>query len=330
MRKISVYIATSIDGYIARRDHALDWLERVGGFDEDYGFKEFIQSVDTVILGRKTYEIASTVADWPYKGKKLLVLSRTLTNVREGAEVTTLEKLALPQNHIWVDGGSTLSQFLNLGLVDEIIISTIPIILGSGISLFQNLLSEKSCQLLSCKSYKSGLVQTHYKVLRFSFRHVDASYRYLIHEWLKEPHVAEWFYGQGLENTINHLDDFLKGEAKAQYWLGFDGTKPIAFFITSNVEKPHDEWTHWSLTDGKTITLDMLIGDKDYLGKGLATQLIEEFLSTHFASVKEVLIDPEASNKKAVHVYQKAGFTIIAEFIPSHSPNLHYMMRKSC
>src|ERR1700674_5599385 len=79
---ISIYIATSIDGYIARKDNSLDWLDRVGGFDEDYGYQKLLHSIDALIIGRKTCEVATTVAD-PYPGKRVIVLSNSLDSVRE-------------------------------------------------------------------------------------------------------------------------------------------------------------------------------------------------------------------------------------------------------
>lgn len=164
------------------------------------------------------------------------------------------------------------------------------------------------------------------KPFRFNFKPVDPAHRSLVHHWLILPHAAEWFYGQGLQNTINHLDDFLNGKSAGQYWLGFDGDHPFAFLITSNVEKPTDELSCWCSEDGSAITLDILIGDTSYLGKGLGSILIKEFLLSQFPHVSEVLIDPEATNQRAVHVYQKAGFKILSEFIPSHSPHPHYMM----
>jgi GNAT superfamily N-acetyltransferase len=165
--------------------------------------------------------------------------------------------------------------------------------------------------------------------LRFHFQHVDAEHRSLVHNWLKMPHAAEWFYGQGLKNTIERLDEFLQGASNAQYWLAFDQGRPFAFLITSSVHKPDDALSRWCIEDGPAITLDMLIGDTDYLGRGLSVLLIKEFLLSQFPKIVEVLIDPEASNSRAIHVYQKAGFKILEEFIPSHSPNLHCMMRLS-
>lgn len=162
---------------------------------------------------------------------------------------------------------------------------------------------------------------------QFNFKPVDKKHRSLVHRWLLEPHVAEWFYGKGLENTFKHLDEFLEGSSESQYWIGYDKEIPFAFFITSFVDKPNDLLTQYCIKEGQAITLDLLIGETTYLGKGLAHVLIQEFILNQFPDATEVLIDPEASNTKAIHVYKKAGFTILKEFIPSHSPNLHYMMR---
>lgn len=169
---VSIYIAVSIDGYIARQDGGLDWLDRVGGFDEDYGFQKLMESIDAVVLGRKTYEVASTVPD-PYPGKRVIVLSRSLDSVKAGMELyggdLTELRIKLQKEgikHLWVDGGSTISQFLSLQLVDEMTLSVIPIILGSGIPLFHVLSKEIPCRLISSQSYRSGLVQLHYAILK--------------------------------------------------------------------------------------------------------------------------------------------------------------------
>ncbi len=161
---------------------------------------------------------------------------------------------------------------------------------------------------------------------RFHFKPVDKAHRLLVHEWLKQPHAAEWFYGKGLQNTINHLDAFLEGDSCGQYWLGYDQNRPFTFLITSHVQKPHDELSHWCRFDGEAITLDIIIGETDYLGKGFSQTLIREFLLSQFSHVAEVLIDPEATNTRAIHVYKKAGFTVLGQFIPSHNPHPHYMM----
>lgn len=168
--QLLVYIACSIDGYIAREDGGLDWLDRVGGFDEDYGFKQFLDSVDALIIGRKTYEVATTVPD-PYPGKRVVVLSNGLDSVKEGMELYRGDLLTLVgQLHrdgfkrVWVDGGSTISQFLALKLVDTMTLSIIPVVLGSGIPLFHVVGRELPCRLLTAQGYPSGLAQLKYEL----------------------------------------------------------------------------------------------------------------------------------------------------------------------
>lgn len=169
--KISVYIATSIDGYIARKDGNIDWLQYGHTGDEDYGFKKFINSVDALILGRSTYQVVSAFDEWPYKGKRVIVLSQTLKEVRKDVELfcgqpTDLLSKLYSENisHVWVDGGITVSKFLEKGLVDELTISIIAMVLGTGIPLFNPMNREHECRLISTQSYPSGLVQLKYKV----------------------------------------------------------------------------------------------------------------------------------------------------------------------
>lgn len=147
-----------------------------------------------------------------------------------------------------------------------------------------------------------------------SFNFKPADNRALIHTWLEQPHVAKWFYGDGLQNTYVYLDQFLKGNSEMQFWIVSDRDHPFAFFITSDAENG-------------AITLDMAIGDPDYLGRGLAPGLIREFLKAKFPTVTKVLIDPELTNTRAIHVYQKAGFKAVKEFIPAHSPHPHLLMQ---
>lgn len=170
--KISVYIAQSIDGYIAKRDGNLDWLHYGHEGEEDYGFKKFSGSVDALILGRNTYEAVCGFGEWPYGGKRVVVLSRTLKAVRNEAELYSgdlgklVEKLQADGiKHVWVDGGVAVSRFLEAGLVDEVTISTIAMILGGGIPLFSAMNREHKCRLVSSKVYPSGLVQTKYEIL---------------------------------------------------------------------------------------------------------------------------------------------------------------------
>ena len=169
--QISIYIAMSIDGYIARKNGGLDWLEYGHTGDEDYGFKKFIDSVDALVLGRNTYEVVSGFDKWPYEGKKVIVLSNTLNEVRKEAklfcgQLTDLASMLHSEGvkRVWVDGGITVSKFLEAGLVDDITISVIAMVLGSGIPLFSIMNQEHKCRLISTQSYPSGLVQLKYEV----------------------------------------------------------------------------------------------------------------------------------------------------------------------
>ena len=162
----------SIDGYIARKDDSLDWLDRVVGFDEDYGFQKMLAGIDALIIGRKTYEIASTVPD-PYPGKRVVVLSNSLNSVKAGMELYNGDLAHLVEKlhregikSVWVDGGSTISQFLDLQFIDEMTLSIVPILLGSGIPLFHVIGKETPCRLISSQSYQSGLVQQHYVIIK--------------------------------------------------------------------------------------------------------------------------------------------------------------------
>lgn len=170
--KIVVYIATSIDGYIARKNGDLKWLDCVNGPPEDYGFHPFMASLDAIVLGRNTYETCSAFDEWPYK-KRTIVLSNTLQTVRREAELFQGE---LPDlcaklhadgvKKVWVDGGITISKFLEERLVDEITLSIIPVLLGTGIPLFSPVLNEHTCKLISSQSYPSGLTQLRYEVIK--------------------------------------------------------------------------------------------------------------------------------------------------------------------
>jgi hypothetical protein len=173
---------------------------------------------------------------------------------------------------------------------------------------------------------------------RFKFKPAVESQRELIHQWLKQDYIREWIHGQGLQNTLNSLDQFIQYQAMGkgldrqteitQHWIGYDGDRPFIYLLTSNVLKnSEDEYTQYCELDGFAITLDMFIIDTEYLGKGLATIAIKEFLLSKFSDVSEVFIDPEKSNEKATHVYQKVGFKIIGEFIASWHPVPHYRMK---
>ncbi len=167
--KISVFIATSLDGFIARSDGSINWLSMVESPGEDYGYGEFFASVDTLVLGRKTYETALSFPDWPYAGKRVVVITHQSFESRHGEDffsgspaelVIKLE--AEGAKHLYVDGGATIRRFLAENLVDEMTLSVIPVLLGEGISLFGAKVPETQLVLQSSRSYPKGLVQLRY------------------------------------------------------------------------------------------------------------------------------------------------------------------------
>lgn len=174
-RKVIVYIAMSMDGYIAKPDDNLDFLNKVEKEGEDYGYHDFINTIDTVIIGRKTYEkVLSFGIGNPHAERVTYVITSSVKTPEENIifynddiELLVKQLKFKKGKNIFVDGGAQLVNFmLSKNLIDEMVISTIPVILGEGISLFQHQKNEISLQLLSCKSFEKGLVQMHYKVLQ--------------------------------------------------------------------------------------------------------------------------------------------------------------------
>jgi dihydrofolate reductase len=167
-RKIKLYIATSLDGQVARRDETIDWLFT----DADYGYSDFYASVDTLILGRATYDVCLTFDSFPYPGKRVLVMSRSRTGTdQNGAEYTADEPILLAHRlgaesggDIWlVGGGEAVRSFLAANLVDEIDLFVHPILLGDGKPLFPAGFPETRLQLASTEAFPSGLVRLSYR-----------------------------------------------------------------------------------------------------------------------------------------------------------------------
>lgn len=156
-------------------------------------------------------------------------------------------------------------------------------------------------------------MQNHQKHITFRFAPAEPFQRALLHRWFEQKHIKEWLHGVGLQNTLNGLEKFFQGRSDTTYWIGYDNDVPFAFLITS--------------PEGKdATTLDLFICDLNYLGKGLSVPMIKAFLTSQFSHVKKVLIDPEATNVRAIHVYKKVGFKITGEFIASWHPVPHYQM----
>lgn len=173
--------------------------------------------------------------------------------------------------------------------------------------------------------------------LNLIFKPADITHRDLIHCWLQQDYIAQWIHGVGLQNTLSGLEKWInypdlnkttdRTLSLTQHWIGYDEDIPFVYLLTSNVDKSSDNvYAKQAKQTGHAITLDIFIGNTDYLGKGIAATTIQTFLSCHFSDVAEILIDPEKTNTKAIHVYQKAGFSIVDEFIAPWHPVPHYLM----
>ncbi|MGA8272488.1 MAG: dihydrofolate reductase family protein [Candidatus Sulfotelmatobacter sp.] len=171
--KASVFIGTSLDGFIARPNGALDFLPPDGG--ESHGYNEFIASVDAIVIGRNTFETVLTLGPWPYGNKRVVILSSRpidLSAARGGlveqmagtAEEIVSRLAASGANHAYIDGGITIQQFLRAGLIQRLIITRVPVLIGEGIPLFGSLPHDIRLRHIATKHYPSGLVSSEYEV----------------------------------------------------------------------------------------------------------------------------------------------------------------------
>ena len=181
--KCSSYIATSLDGFIAKTDGSLDWLDQANATvpeGEDCGYTQYMASVDVIVMGRKTFETVLSFGSWPYS-KPVYVLSRQWSGLPASAPATAQLWSGPPaalQTHLkkngvrgaYIDGGQLIQSFISAQLLDEITITRIPVLLGSGIALFGPLPAGRTAlctQHLHTRSYDFGFVQSHY-ALRYA------------------------------------------------------------------------------------------------------------------------------------------------------------------
>ena len=168
-----IYIAASIDGYIAKKDGSIDWLIETPNPDgSDLGFGEFIKNIDAIVMGRNTFELVLTFGSWPY-AKPVFVLSSTLKSIPPElagkAELLKGDPYAVVKElnyrkyiNLYIDGGKTIQEFLKNNLIDEMIITRIPILLGEGIPLFSSLVKEQKFRLIKSEVLINALVKNHY------------------------------------------------------------------------------------------------------------------------------------------------------------------------
>jgi dihydrofolate reductase len=169
----SVFIATSADGFIARPDGAIDWLPHENV--EDHGFSEFFASVDALVMGRGTFETVLGFGKWPYEKKRVVVLSSRPLDLSIAGDAPVQQMSGEPARiaaqlaeqgvkHIYVDGGGTIQRFLRAGLIQRLIITQIPVLIGKGIPLFGELAEDVRLRHVATRTFPSGLVQTEYAV----------------------------------------------------------------------------------------------------------------------------------------------------------------------
>jgi dihydrofolate reductase len=172
---VSIFIGTSLDGFIARPNGALDFLPVDGG--EPHGYNEFIASVDALVIGRNTFETVLAFPEWPYGKKRVVVLSSRpidfsavrggVVEQMSGAPAEIVAKLATTgAHHLYVDGGLTIQRFLRAGLVQRLIITRVPVLIGEGIPLFGTVPHDIRLRHVSTQNYSSGLVKSEYEVIR--------------------------------------------------------------------------------------------------------------------------------------------------------------------
>ena len=170
---LSVFVGTSVDGFIARRNGDFDFLLEGGG--EPHGYNEFLASVDTIVIGRKTFETVLTLQAWPYVDKRVVVLSSRLVDLSTaaggvvkqmaGAPTEIVSQLAASgARHVYVDGGITIQGLLRAGLIQRLVITHVPVLIGEGIPLFGALPHDVRLRHVATRQYASGLVQSEYHV----------------------------------------------------------------------------------------------------------------------------------------------------------------------
>lgn len=171
----SVFVGTSLDGFIARPSGDFDFLPAGGG--EAHGYEEFIASVDAIVMGRNTFEVVLKMGPpWPYGKKRVVVLSSRpldLSIVKGGVveqmsgspEQIVSQLAGTGAHHLYVDGGITVQRFLRAGLIQRLIITRVPVLVGEGIPLFGAIPHDIKLRHVSTKSYPSGLVSSEYQVL---------------------------------------------------------------------------------------------------------------------------------------------------------------------
>ena len=170
--RVSVFIATSLDGFIARTNGGIDWLP---ADPEPHGYEEFVAGIDAHVIGRKTFETVLAFPEWPYGDKRVVVLSSRPLDL-SAARAGVVEQMSGPPaviaaqlasggaRHLYIDGGITIQGFLRAGLIQRLVITRVPVLIGSGIPLFGATPRDIPLKHIATREYASGLVQSEYAV----------------------------------------------------------------------------------------------------------------------------------------------------------------------
>ena len=170
--RASVFVGTSLDGFLARPNGELDFLD--AGGNEPHGYEEFIASVDAIVIGRNTFDVVLGFGSWPYQKPVFVLSTRPLPPVPAGARVEQLsgdprdivrQLEARGLGHIYVDGGITVQRFLEAGLIQRLIVTRVPVLIGEGIPLFGRLTRDILVRHVGTRQYEGGLVQSEYEVV---------------------------------------------------------------------------------------------------------------------------------------------------------------------
>ncbi len=171
-----IMMAMTLDGFVARKNHTLDWLEKQDTAGEDHGFTEFMESIDVIVMGSGSYKTVLGFGEWPYT-KPVVVLSRSLTqadipdDLQDKVEIMSNEPIDLMKalgehgiKRVYVDGGAIIQSFLREGLIRDMKVAIVPILIGDGIRLFGELAKDVDLALESVSDFKSGLIQMQYRI----------------------------------------------------------------------------------------------------------------------------------------------------------------------
>lgn len=165
--------------------------------------------------------------------------------------------------------------------------------------------------------------------MKFQFKPLTKQDLPILKKWFKKPHIARFWHGKGLKNTFKTIDDFFIGiEKSTDLWIVWHNDQRVGYFMAYRIQRCDLLYQPYLFGEAKAITIDHLIGNMDYLGKGYASSMIIQFLKQCYDKCTDCFIDPAVDNHKAIHVYEKAGFTKLKTFMPSWDDTKCQLMQK--